>query len=294
MQFSRVGVVGAGMMGSEIALVFALAGRDVVLTDRDKGYAVDAVARIGRLLEKGVARGFYSAEQARAALARLRAEAGMAAHADREFVVEAVFEDEGVKGAIYEELDGVLAPDAVIASNTSSISITVLSSHLPEARRPRFLGTHFFSPVSRMKLVEVITSLDTDPALADRITDELRAIGKEPIRVKDVVGFAVNRLIHIFWIEAARLVEEGVCTAREVDIGCKLGLGHPVGPFELMDGVTNNLTLDVQHILHEAYGERFLPRPLLKQMVAAGYNGRRYGRGWYRYGEQGERLGDGT
>jgi 3-hydroxybutyryl-CoA dehydrogenase len=131
--------------------------------------------------------------------------------------------------------------------------------------------------------------LDTDPAVAASVTETLRAIGKEPIKVKDVVGFAVNRLIHIFWIEAARLVEEGVCTAREVDIGCKLGLGHPVGPFELMDGVTNNLTLDVQKILHEAYGERFLPRPLLKQMVAAGYNGRRHGRGWYRYGPDGER-----
>lgn len=290
MLFSRVGVVGAGMMGSEIAMVFALAGRDVVLTDRDAARAADALARIGTLLERGVARGFYSADEARTALARLRVEEGIAAHADRDLVVEAVFEDEGLKGGIYRELDGVLATDAVIASNTSSISITVLSSHLPEGRRPRFLGTHFFSPVSRMKLVEVIPSLDTDADLADKVTDELRAIGKQPIRVKDVVGFAVNRLIHIFWIEAARLVEEGVCTAREVDIGCKLGLGHPVGPFELMDGVTNNLTLDVQQILHEAYGERFLPRPLLKQMVAAGYNGRRHGRGWYRYGEKGERL----
>jgi 3-hydroxybutyryl-CoA dehydrogenase len=289
MLFSRVGVVGAGMMGSEIAMVFALAGRDVVLTDRDAARAADALARIGTLLERGVARGFYSADEARTALARLRVEEGIAAHADRDLVVEAVFEDEGLKGGIYRELDGVLATDAVIASNTSSISITVLSSHLPEGRRPRFLGTHFFSPVSRMKLVEVIPSLDTDADLADKVTDELRAIGKQPIRVKDVVGFAVNRLIHIFWIEAARLVEEGVCTAREVDIGCKLGLGHPVGPFELMDGVTNNLTLDVQQILHEAYGERFLPRPLLKQMVAAGYNGRRHGRGWYRYGEKGER-----
>jgi 3-hydroxybutyryl-CoA dehydrogenase len=292
MQFSHVGVVGAGMMGSEIALVFALAGRDVILTDRDAARASGAVAKLRALLEKGVARGFYSAEEARGALARLRAGEGIEAHADRDLVVEAVVEDEGVKGGIYKELNGVLAPEAVIASNTSSISITVLSSHLPESRRPRFLGTHFFSPVSRMKLVEVIASMDTDAALVDRITDELRAIGKEPIRVKDVVGFAVNRLIHIFWIEAARLVEEGVCTAREIDIGCKLGLGHPVGPFELMDGVTNNLTLDVQQILHEAYGERFLPRPLLKRMVAAGYNGRRDGRGWYRYGAKGERLDD--
>jgi len=289
MQFSRVGVVGAGQMGAEIALVFALAGHDVLLSDQDLGKAKAAIGKLDKLLEKGVVRGFHSREEAQAALARLKPAGGLAAHADRELVVEAVFEDEAVKGAIYRELDGIAAPDAVIASNTSSISITVLSSHLPEARRPRFLGTHFFSPVSRMRLVEVIPALDTDPAIADAVTQVLRAVGKEPIRVKDVVGFAVNRLIHIFWIEAARLVEEGVCSAREVDIGCRLGLGHPVGPFELMDGVTNNLTLDVQEILHGAYGDRFLPRPLLKQMVAAGYNGRRYGRGWYRYGPEGER-----
>jgi 3-hydroxybutyryl-CoA dehydrogenase len=294
MTFGKVGVVGSGMMGSEIALVFALAGHKVLLGDQEKSRAEAAIDKLQTLLAKGVARRFYSESEAATALSNLSAAENLEAYADRDLIVEAIVEDEQAKGEVFGRLDAIAPANAVFASNTSSISITVLSSYVGPPRRKRFLGTHFFSPVSRMKLVEVIAALDTDPAISAAIVETLRAIGKEPIVVKDVVGFAVNRLIHIFWIEAARLVEEGVCSAREVDIGCKLGLGHPVGPFELMDGVTNNLTLDVQKILHEAYGERFLPRPLLKQMVAAGYNGRRSGRGWYRYGVGGERLEDPT
>jgi 3-hydroxybutyryl-CoA dehydrogenase len=286
----NIGVVGSGMMGSEIALVFALAGHKVLLGDLDKPRAEAAIGKLETLLMKGIGRGFLSENEARVALANLRAAESLDDYADRDLIVEAIFEDERAKGAVFARLDQIASSDAIFASNTSSISITVLSSNVAEARRKRFLGTHFFSPVSRMKLVEVIPALDTDPVVVTSVLDCLRAIGKEPIQVKDVVGFAVNRLIHIMWIEATRLIEEGVCTARDLDIGCKLGLGHPVGPFELMDGVTNNLTHDVQKILHEAYGERFLPRPLLKQMVAAGYNGRRCGRGWYNYGADGERL----
>ena len=160
------------------------------------------------------------------------------------------------------------------------------ASYLEERRRPLFLGTHFFSPVSRMKLVEVIPGLDTADETVVAVTAVCEEAGKTPVPIKDVVGFAVNRLIHIFWIEAMRLVEEGVATPEDIDTACKLGMGLPVGPFRLMDAVTNNLTLDVQEILHEAYGPRFMPRPLLKQMVKAGYNGRSAGKGWYRYDEQ--------
>jgi 3-hydroxybutyryl-CoA dehydrogenase len=289
MAFDKIGVVGAGMMGSEIALVFALAGHSTILSDKDRADAERALEKLKGVLAKGVERDFYTQEQADAALANLSVVDGLEAYGDRDMVIEAVFEDEAVKGDIFRTLDGVVGAQCVLASNTSSISITVLSSYLSAERRGRFLGTHFFSPVSRMKLVEVIPSIDTDEAIADQVSAALEAIGKAPIRVKDVVGFAINRLIHIFWIEANRLVEEGVCSPRDIDIGCKLGLGHPVGPYELMDGVTNNLTLDVQEILHEAYGERFLPRPLLKQMVKAGYNGRKAGRGWYHYDESGKR-----
>lgn len=289
MAIDRIGVVGAGMMGSEIALVFALAGHDTLLSDRDRAYAQKAVERLRGVLDKGVPRGFWSEQQAADALARLRVADSLADYADRDLVIEAVFEDEAVKGAIFKQLADIVGDDCVLASNTSSISISVLGGYLPEARRPRFLGTHFFSPVSRMKLVEVIPGLDTDPAVVETVSAVLTKIGKAPVTIKDVVGFAVNRLLHIFFIEAVRLVEEGVATPQDIDTACKLGLGHPVGPFELMDGVTNKLSLDVQEILHDAYGERFLPRPLFKQLVKAGYDGRKAGRGWYRYDDNGKR-----
>jgi 3-hydroxybutyryl-CoA dehydrogenase len=141
-----------------------------------------------------------------------------------------------------------------------------------------------------MKLVEVIPTMDSDPAFVDQVMQTLAAIGKTPIRVKDVVGFAVNRLLHALVIESIRLVEEGVCSPADIDTACKLGLGHPIGPFELLDNTANSLSQSVHEILYSAYGERFLPRPLLRQMVEAGYNGRKAGRGWYRYDKDGKRL----
>ena len=283
MSFNKVGVVGAGMMGSEIALVFALAGCDVLLGDRDPKLAEAALGRLEKTLDVGVARGFYRPEDKATALGHLTAARGLGEYADRQFVVEAVFEDQAVKGAVFQELDKVCAQDCVLSSNTSSISISVLSSYVAAARRPRFLGTHFFSPVSRMALVEVIPGFDTSEPTIERVMAACRDAGKQPIRVKDVVGFAVNRLLHAFWVEAVRLVEEGVATPEDIDTACKLGLGHPIGPFRLMDGVTNNLTLDVQEILFQYYGERFRPRPLLKQKVKAGHLGRKSGRGWFGY-----------
>ena len=287
--FVNIGVVGAGMMGSEIALVFALAGHPTILSDQTREAADRAIDRLEGVIEKGVARGFWPAEAADAARRNLVAVDGLEAYADRDLVVEAVFEDETLKRDVFKRLDAILSPEAGIASNTSSISITSLSAAVSAARRERFLGAHFFSPVSRMRLVEVIATEDTDCRFADAVAATLTAIGKTPIRVKDVVGFAVNRLLHALVIESIRLVEEGVCSPADIDAACKLGLGHPIGPFELMDNTANSLSQSVHEILHRAYGERFLPRPLLRQMVAAGYNGRKAGRGWYRYDADGER-----
>ena len=279
----RVGVVGAGLMGAEIALVFALAGKDVLLNDVSEEHLARALDNLGKVLDKGIQRGFYQAEQKAAALGRIHATTDLARYADRQLVIEAVFEDEKVKAETFRKLDVILADDCLIASNTSTISITVLSSYVKAARRDRFVGTHFFSPVSRMKLVEVIPALDTSDTTFEAVMQACRDAGKTPIKVKDVVGFAVNRMLHAFMIEAVRLVEEGVATPEELDLACKLGLGHPIGPFELMDVTQNSLSLQAQGIMHAAYGERFQPRPLLKQMVQAGYNGKRAGRGWYRY-----------
>ena len=281
--FDKVGVIGAGLMGSEIALVCALAGKHVLLADTSEEALARARDRLAYVLDKGLQRGSYAPGAGEAALARIATTTDLSAFADRDLVTEAVFENEEVKAGIFRVLDQVCRADAVIASNTSTISITGLASYVGLERRGRFLGTHYFSPVSRMKLVEVIPGIDTAPATVDAVVEFCREIGKTPIRVKDVVGFAVNRMLHAFMIEAIRLVEEGVCTPEEIDIACKLGLGHPVGPFELADAVTNRLCLQAQEIMHNAYGERFRPRPLLKQMVQAGYNGKKAGRGWYRY-----------
>lgn len=278
----KVGVVGAGLMGSEIALVFALAGKDVLLSDVSEDALRRAKDTLSRVLEKGVGRGFYAVDAVAPTLSRIAITTELGRHADRDLVIEAVFEDERVKAEVFRRLDAVLPQACLIASNTSTLSITALSAHAGATRRAKFLGLHFFSPVSRMKLVEVVSGLDTAPQTVEAAMAACRDAGKTPIRVKDVVGFAVNRLLHAFMIEAVRLVEEGVATPEEVDLACKLGLGHPVGPFELSDAVTNSLCLQVQEILHAAYGPRFLPRPLLKQMVQAGYNGKKAGRGWYR------------
>ena len=263
----------------------ALAGKSVLLSDREQAFLDEAAAKLDGVLDKGVFRGFYTPEDKTRALANLQTTLDLGDFACCDMVIEAVFEDEQVKAGVYRALGRVLTADCLIASNTSSISISVLASYLEEARRPLFLGTHFFSPVSRMKLVEVIPGLDTADETVAAVTAVCEEAGKTPVPIKDVVGFAVNRLIHIFWIEAIRLVEEGVATPEDIDTACKLGMGLPVGPFRLMDAVTNNLSLDVQEILHEAYGPRFMPRPLLKQMVKAGYNGRSAGKGWYRYDE---------
>lgn len=291
MTIQKIGVCGAGMMGSEIALVFALADHKVRLMDTDQGFVDKAMKKLEATLDAGIGRGFYAEEDKPRALANITTATDVSAYGDVDLVIEAITEDQEAKGALYKQLDAVLKPDAVIASNTSSISISVLASYFSEARQKNFLGLHFFSPVSRMKLVEVISGFDSDAEVVKAATAACEAIGKSPIQVKDVVGFAVNRILFAMWDEAIRLVEEGACTPEDIDTGCRLGLGHPVGPFELMDNITIDLALKVSQILEDAYGDRMHTRPTIKQLHAAGRLGRRYGRGWYRYDEKGKRVG---
>jgi 3-hydroxybutyryl-CoA dehydrogenase len=276
----KIGVVGAGLMGAEIALVFALAGMDVLLNDSNAAALDGALARLDTVLERGVARGFYTDGQRKAALACLRPAPDLACFTDRDFVTEAVFESLDVKREVLAAIDLACPAACVIASNTSTLPISTLSAALPPARRRRFIGTHYFSPVSRMQLVEVVPGFDTEPEIRGWIMSLLSRVGKQPIAVKDVAGFAVNRLLHAMLIEAVRLVEEGVATPEDLDTACRLGLGHPIGPFALMDNVTSSLCLQVQDILLDSYGERFRPPPLLRQRVAAGYAGGRGKPGW--------------
>ncbi|USQ98074.1 3-hydroxyacyl-CoA dehydrogenase family protein [Caulobacter sp. RL271] len=276
----KIGVVGAGLMGGEIALVFALGGFEVLLNDRDEVVLQRGIDRLATLLDKGVARGMYAAEAKDEALARITPATDIALLSGCDLVSEAVFEALEVKQEVLKTLDAVCQPDCILTSNTSTLPISTLSAALAPARRPRFIGAHFFSPVSRMALVEVIPSFDTALETSAPVVEILRRIGKSPIVVKDVAGFAVNRLLHAMLIEAVKLVEEGVATPEDLDTACRLGLGHPIGPFALMDAVSSGLCLQVQQILHDAYGERFRPPALLKQRVAGGFVGGAGRPGW--------------
>jgi 3-hydroxybutyryl-CoA dehydrogenase len=264
-------------MGGEIALVYALAGHTVLLSDVSAERLEAARTRLADIVDKGVARGFVAQEGAVGALDRLQTTTDLGTFARCDAVTEAVFEDESVKAEVWRKLDAVCAPRCILASNTSTLPISSLAANVAPARRPFFLGTHYFSPVSRMKLVEVIPQFETSEATVAAAIRLCAGAGKTPIRVKDVAGFAVNRALHAFMIEAVRLVEEGVCSPADFDTACRLGLGHAVGPFELMDLVTSKLCVQVQEILHDAYGERFRPPALLKQRVRAGLDGRKNG-----------------
>jgi 3-hydroxybutyryl-CoA dehydrogenase len=276
----KAGVVGAGLMGAEIALVFALGGHAVLLHDRSDDALAAAIERLRAILNKGIARQFYAPEAAAAALARLQPVSTVEALADCALVTEAVYESIDAKAAVLRALDAACRPACIIASNTSTLPISTLAASLAPERRKRFLGTHYFSPVSRMKLVEVIPGFATDVAVVDEVIGVLGGIGKQPVRIKDVAGFAVNRMLHALLIEAVKLVEEGVANPADLDAACRLGLGHPIGPFAMMDIVTSDLCLQVQGILHDAYGERFRPPALLKQRVAAGLGGGKGRAGW--------------
>ncbi|MFY9166833.1 MAG: 3-hydroxyacyl-CoA dehydrogenase family protein [Desulfomonilia bacterium] len=279
----KVGVAGAGMMGSEIALCFAASGINVVIHEISLDLAQRAKERLGGVLDKSIKKGKMTEEETIASLDRISLTDKFEGFEDADLVVEAVFEDFNTKKEVFSRLDTLCKPECVFATNTSSLPITLLATSVGPQRIGKFLGAHFFSPAFVMKLVEVIPALDTDESAVEFMMECCRTIGKEPVRVKDVAGFAVNRLLHAMWVEACRLLEEGVASPEDIDTACRYGLGHPVGPFALMDLTSNDLNLKVQQILFDAYGERFRPRPILKQLVDAKHLGRKTGRGWYTY-----------
>ena len=282
-EVKKAGVLGAGMMGSEIALCFAMSGIEVAMKDVTMDLVKGGMERAEKALNRLVKKGQFDADNREKSLSLIHATDKYDLFEDVDFVIEAVVEDLRVKKGTFAELDKICKSECIFASNTSSLRVTALATAVSEDRRAKFLGTHFFSPVSLMKLVEVVPGLETHEEPVERAMEVCRTIGKTPIRVRDVAGFAVNRLLHAMWIEAERCVEEGVATPEDIDIGCRLGLGHPVGPFALMDIVGNDLTLDIQEILHDVYGPGFMPRPILRQKVDAGHLGRKAGRGWYDY-----------
>jgi len=282
-ELKKVGVIGSGMMGAEIALCFAMSGVEVVMKDATLDLAQKGKERQGNVLDKAIKKGKYQAGEKDVTLDRVTATDQYDLLKDMDLVVEAVFEDFDVKKEVFTRLDSICKPDCVFATNTSSISITRLATSVKPERIGRFLGAHFFSPATVMKLVEVIPGLVTDEETVVFMIECCKKIGKTPVRVKDVTGFAVNRILHAMWIEANRLLEEGVATAEDIDTACKMGLGHPIGPYALMDLTSNDLNLSVQQILYDTYGERFRPRPILIQKVNANHLGRKTGQGWFEY-----------
>jgi len=283
MNLKKIGVVGAGMMGAEIALCFAKEGYEVIISDTKLEYANKGKARLSDILDKNIKKGKFEASQKETVLDRLIPTENLEDMSDCDFIVEAVLENVEIKQDVYKRLDAICKENCIIASNTSSISVTKLSSVISPERASKFIGTHFNSPASIMKLVEVIPGYLTDRSTTTFTIDLLREIKKEPVEVKDVTGFALNRLFHVFTAEACRLLDEGVATAEDIDKICVYGLGHPVGIFKLLDNLGNDLNISVDKILFDAYGERFRPSLAMQRLVDAGKFGRKTGEGFYKY-----------
>ena len=281
----KVAVVGAGMMGAEIALSFALHSAGVLLKDINLDLSMAGKRRIEGILSQWEVKGKIKPEESRKAIGRLIAQDDYSGFNEVDLVVEAAVEEIKIKHQVFNELDDICKKECIFASNTSSIPITQLAAST--SRPGLFIGMHFFSPSSVMKLVEVVPGLDTSEETFGKTMETVRAIGKEPIRVADRAGFLVNRLLFAFFNEAWRVVNEGAATPEDIDKAVKLGLGHPVGIFQLQDLVGLDNALAVSNILYEEYGERFKPSTLLKRKVAAKHIGRKAKRGWFDYRSEG-------
>jgi 3-hydroxybutyryl-CoA dehydrogenase len=289
MSMDRVFVIGAGLMGHGIAQVSAAAGKQVTLSDRSAELAEKGRARIGGNLKRQVDKGKLEPSVADEILGRISTSQGTDGAAGHDIVIEAVFEDEGVKRETWAALTQAADAGAIFASNTSSISITALATATD--RPERFIGLHFFSPVPVMKLIEIIRGLETDDATYAACKAFAEDVGKTVIESKDMPGFLVNRMLGPFINEAVFALMESTGTAEDIDTGARLGLNHPMGPLELSDFIGNDVMLNVMDVLYRGFGDpKFRAAPLLRQMVTAGHLGRKTGRGFYRYDEGGTRL----
>ena len=284
MEVRKVGVVGCGLMGSGIAQVAAMAGFPTAVREVSEELLKKGLSSIEKSLAKFVEKGQLTTEQRSQTLWRLKPTTGLDNFADCDLVIEAVTENLELKRKIFTELDGIVKPEAIFASNTSSLSITEMMT--ATRRAPRFLGLHFFNPVPLMKLVEVVQTVVTDLAVVKIGLDYARKVGKTPILTKDRAGFIVNRLLVPYLLDSIRAFEEGLGSIEDIDNGMKLGCNHPMGPLTLNDFVGIDTTYYIAEILFNEYREkRFAPPPLMKRMVMAGLFGRKSGKGFYDYSD---------
>lgn len=279
----KLGVIGAGTMGAGIAQVAAMAGIEVLLRDVDMKFVDAAVKRMEDSLDKSVAKGKLTAQAKAETLGRIAKSSDIADFREADLVIEAVLEDAALKISVFLELNEVCPESTIFATNTSSISITEIAAG--SGRADRFCGIHFFNPVPMMRLVEIISGLNSSQATLEAAAAFAAAIGKTSVLVKkDSPGFIVNRLLIPYMNEAARLLSEGVASVEDIDTAVKLGLNHPMGPFELLDMGGVELAITILNYFREEFGDAgYAPQYLLKQMARAGKKGRKSGEGFYKY-----------
>ncbi|GIW26952.1 MAG: 3-hydroxybutyryl-CoA dehydrogenase [Meiothermus ruber] len=290
MEIRKIGVIGAGQMGAGIAQVAAQAGYQVVLRDLEQTFLERGLSSIKRSIGKLLEKGRLDQQAHDAALSRIVTTTHLADLKDCDLVIEAIVEHEPTKLELFRELDALVQPAAILASNTSSIPITRLAS---ATRRPeRFIGMHFMNPVPLMELVEVIRGYLTDEATTQAVLEAARRMGKTPVEVNDYPGFVSNRILLPMLNEAIQCVMEGVATPEAIDQVMKLGMNHPMGPLTLADFIGLDTCLSIMEVLHRGLGDdKYRPSPLLRKMVQAGLLGRKSGRGFYRYDEKGNKIG---
>jgi 3-hydroxybutyryl-CoA dehydrogenase len=286
----RVGVIGAGQMGRGIAQVAAAAGLEVVLCDTTKALAESGKSLIATIVGKQVDKGKMTGEERQALLDRIHPAEGMADLSNADLAIEAATEQLEIKLALFRNMDKALPQDAILASNTSSISITRLAAST--SRPERVVGMHFMNPVPLMKLVEIVRGVQTSDATYDVTRDLALRLGKTVITSKDQPGFLVNRMLVPFLNEACFALQEGLGTPEDIDTGARLGLNHPMGPFELSDLIGLDTLLFIAEVLHREFGDpKYRPPTLLRNLVAAGWYGRKSGRGFYVYDDKGQKIG---
>ena len=281
-EIKKVGVLGGGLMGSGIAQVSAAAGFPTTVREVSDALCGKSRQSIEKSLAKGIERGKTTEAERERTLKNLRFVTDLNQLADSDLFIEAVVEDLAVKNGLWSQLNGIASPDAIFASNTSSLTIIAMAA--ASGRPDRMLGLHFFNPVPSMKLVEVVRTITTSEETEQRAIEFVRALGKEPIRAKDSSGFVVNLLLIPYMLDAIKALESNVASVDDIDKGMQLGAGHPMGPFTLLDFVGLDTAYKIAEIMFAEYrDQRYAPPPLLKRMVLAGMLGKKSGKGFYDY-----------